>query len=970
MSRQSHKEHLSSLISSSTSSRYSSSPNQSNNFLSNALLTSGDQTPPTNPESPLTMNLPINNEEYNAMMNEGAYSTSPTLTSNTLQFIIPSIYGKQEENEEENIFVSIIKKSSQQNAIESICRLLETPQDLEKLADLKANTQKQVEKLETQVSTLSSTQIEEADQAIQLIKQIRGDVREQLDERVENSIFGLMRDLGENNMQLIEHYDVVSEILLAHNNVRKTIEKLETLTILQDQIRRIKKKLSYENDKYVLSAHEDIIALEEIKDDALSEVKAKITRSDYNDIFEKFFNMIDDIRNRFEELVWLRLSDIEYTAENEPEAIVRIARIIEKEENRDQRKQLEYEDKLEEAKRKKKQGTSNKRLTDSNDSQEKLILKPKLRNMKEEFYKRMRQHVADKYNEAVHEAKGADDKIQGLNMLLSDKLNVGVTRYVVTCFPPSWNILPFFAQAYEEELIKFIQGLTQPKSPYYNSLSMGDKLKIVRWLEDYPSLVDEAIEKPYDFSTDRNRIIGDYIGTRSTFMIEYTGNTVAQDFKNFEEVPLNENARGFPYTAACVEVFTFINQQLDELLETGIDDIIPTSISGLNAALRYFIDASYQRFEEHITEIPLVVLCALMNNNTTSVDYLTVIEQRTEHLVEEDYNTLREQFRRNGIKMAETVAEQVVMKDALTLMKDLFTDYWITVPDEKVEKEELIEYLKECPVYKVVELIFEPYMRDFEELLEIDFRDVLVEKLAELFVGGYLEKLLNSKIKFKEPFHAANQMKEDIRLIKRLFTAEVSIKVEGKEFNEPRMDSDDFNEYYEAMKSVFMHLKAKTPEDVMKNIKNMLDTYDDISIDLLYNLLVLRDDFSKKERQEMEQKLETMYSEYEDKTNPNAKLSIFGKIDKTPPNKRRKTKKSKNIVYSTSTSSGMQNLSDNASKNAQYDSRGSSSGGGGASRNNPKYEVPEGAVNLSELLGDEKLDFSFEDDEDEDYQSD
>lgn len=256
MSRQSHKEHLSSLISSSTSSRYSSSPNQSNNFLSNALLTSGDQTPPTNPESPLTMNLPINNEEYNAMMNEGAYSTSPTLTSNTLQFIIPSIYGKQEENEEENIFVSIIKKSSQQNAIESICRLLETPQDLEKLADLKANTQKQVEKLETQVSTLSSTQIEEADQAIQLIKQIRGDVREQLDERVENSIFGLMRDLGENNMQLIEHYDVVSEILLAHNNVRKTIEKLETLTILQDQIRRIKKKLSYENDKYVLSAHE------------------------------------------------------------------------------------------------------------------------------------------------------------------------------------------------------------------------------------------------------------------------------------------------------------------------------------------------------------------------------------------------------------------------------------------------------------------------------------------------------------------------------------------------------------------------------------------------------------------------------------------------------------------------------------------------------------------------------------------
>jgi len=337
--------------------------------------------------------------------------------------------------------------------------------------------------------------------------------------------------------------------------------------------------------------------LEEIKDDALGELKAKTIRSDYNEVFQEYFKMIDDIRVSFEQLLWFKLSDLESVAENEPETIVRVLRIIEKEEDRDQRKQMEYEDKLEELK-KKKGKTNNKRKPNDSDDEDETLHKPKIRAMKAECMKVLREGVASKYKEMVYEVRGADDKIYGLNDILGSKLNVGVVRYVVPCFPNDWNILSFLANAYEEELVRFIQGLVNPKSEIFNSLSMGDKLKIIRWLDEYPSLVDEALEKPKSFDVDRQRLIGDYISTRSTFMIEYVGNTVAQDFRNFEEIPLNANSRGCPYTAACVEVFTFVNQQLDELLETGIDDVIPTSINGLKAALRYFIDTSYSRVEE------------------------------------------------------------------------------------------------------------------------------------------------------------------------------------------------------------------------------------------------------------------------------------------------------------------------------------------------------------------------------------
>ena len=337
--------------------------------------------------------------------------------------------------------------------------------------------------------------------------------------------------------------------------------------------------------------------MEEIKDDALREVKAKVTRSDYIDIFEDYFHMIDDIRTRFEDLLWMRIADLEYTAENEPETVVRIARMIDKEEERDQRKLVEYDERLEALRKKKK----NKR-SDEDDIHESSVLEPKLRRMKEEFFKRLRQSVSDKFNEAVYATEGrksVDEKINDLTTLLGEKLNIGVTRYVSTCFPSSWKIVPFLASAYEEELVKYIEGLVNPKSASYNTLGIGDKLKVINWLDDYKNLVDEVTTNPRSFENEKKQLIGDYISTRSSFMIEYTNSTVSLDFRDFENIPLNANIRGYPYTAACVEVFTFINQQLDELMETEIPEVIPPSMGGLKASLRFFIDTSFEKVEEN-----------------------------------------------------------------------------------------------------------------------------------------------------------------------------------------------------------------------------------------------------------------------------------------------------------------------------------------------------------------------------------
>ena len=100
-----------------------------------------------------------------------------------------------------------------------------------------------------------------------------------------------------------------------------------------------------------------------------------------------------------------------------------------------------------------------------------------------------------------------------------------------------------------------------------------------------------------------------------------------------------------------------------------------------------------------------------------------------------------------------------------------------------------------------------------------------------------------------------------------------------------------------------------------------------------------------------------MYTEYETNPNLDAKISLFGKIDKTPNDKRRKSKRQASLPNSTS-KGNVANSPSTTSNQAQ------------SSKSNPQYEIPAGAVELSELLGDEKLDFSFDDEDgdDDDYE--
>jgi hypothetical protein len=48
----------------------------------------------------------------------------------------------------------------------------------------------------------------------------------------------------------------------------------------------------------------------------------------------------------------------------------------------------------------------------------------------------------------------------------------------------------------------------------YSEYPMSEKLALVKWLQEYPELVEDVYSKPHNFAKDREVIVGEYVSTR------------------------------------------------------------------------------------------------------------------------------------------------------------------------------------------------------------------------------------------------------------------------------------------------------------------------------------------------------------------------------------------------------------------------------------------------------------------------
>lgn len=158
----------------------------------------------------------------------------------------------------------------------------------------------------------------------------------------------------------------------------------------------------------------------------------------------------------------------------------------------------------------------------------------------------------------MEEAAVVPTQLEVLKVLMVDELE-RVEYFVVPCFPEENNILAFFIRKHEEQLADAIDSMTADLKALPNQF----KLQILRWLQEYPKLVEDVIPNPRNFEKKIQEIEGDYVGNMTHSMVEWCQALVRMLFKS--DIKIHMNEKGLPFTASTVELFTMLNSQIGDL---------------------------------------------------------------------------------------------------------------------------------------------------------------------------------------------------------------------------------------------------------------------------------------------------------------------------------------------------------------------------------------------------------------------
>lgn len=229
---------------------------------------------------------------------------------------------------------------AQRNARERAMGLLHSVSKLDDVSDLIKMHEMQTALVKQRITSITSQQIAEAQRSMQLVQESR-----ECASRVQHK-FDEINELTRQTQLLVQNYSLVRETLMTLENVKLARTNLEKLLMLQDEIDEI--QLLLEDDEGLVEAHERIMQLESIRDAAMLEVAMgdhMANRGQYmglaemESIFNRFFEKIDQVTTQFFNLVFGEyLEDVVNRAEMDPALVVRLAQIIEREEEQDQKK--------------------------------------------------------------------------------------------------------------------------------------------------------------------------------------------------------------------------------------------------------------------------------------------------------------------------------------------------------------------------------------------------------------------------------------------------------------------------------------------------------------------------------------------------------------------------------------------------------------------------------------------------------
>ena len=337
-------------------------------------------------------------------------------------------------------------------------------------------------------------------------------------------------------------------------------------------------------------------------------------------------------------------------------------------------------------------------------------------------------------------------------------------------------------KAYHQALYEFLANLAK------SGVGADTLLRLSQFPKEYVKTMTKELEVDPDWLQPRlldgreASLVDDYFALISQRMDEWTANlmkTEVADFVSREHPPEVSDADGLYGMQGAVILFQMLNQQVDLALESNqaavlarVVDEAGRVIRGVQQQWLKILDQEYRKkgtvpADDFAPGLDLYIT-ALANDQIKSADFTEALNSRLEPLVSSKYKSvIADQLNvamdgyLDVAKRCVQILIDLVFDDLRPATKAFMTAGWYSssaTPGQPQPGAAAME--------QVVETL-QDYMTDFQEQLNPNLFDLLIEDILDTFVLAYLTAIRRSS-KLRIP-QACDRMRKDIDLAFNFF---------------------------------------------------------------------------------------------------------------------------------------------------------------------------------------------------------
>ncbi|KAI9038913.1 SNARE-binding exocyst subunit SEC6 [Aspergillus affinis] len=714
--------------------------------------------------------------------------------------------------------------------------ILRHPEDLDKIAGLKAEYSRKKAAVDSQLREGLRSQLESVQRSINALTEGQRQVSKTKDE-----LQGIDKLCAESQTS-VDDFSQIDRLAKIQRNFEAILTMKKGLENFSEDLAEVESLLredddDLENQPNLLRAHMQISRLRDFRDEAMDQIR-KVQDPSSESALDDFFQGLDSVIDWFDDhLGTACMNIIPLVQSDNPSMVVRLAVVVMHEEKNDETVRA-----LQEAQ---------KDHQDLAGRFKSMNVGPKtVKGYKEKFMQAIEFYAQNQFENTKEDFLGNPDNLdKSFRWFFNDLFTV--QQGMQSLMPKKWKIYKTYTDIYHRMMHDFLVGLIDdPELPADNLLS------IIHWTEKYYKKMNKLGWKQADL---RPNVLDD----REPDLIRKWQNVIISAVEDWmdritesdrrgliERSPdvIETNPEGFFRTKTLPDMWRMIREQIVASSSSSRADVVEGIIDAMFRVLKArqttwqtLIDEECNKYKapggDQLDGLQLLqdylvavandqIACIDDNEETGQMGYLSRFKRDLEPIVDPKYmasralpelDALRDGYVDLSTYCLSQFVDTIFATDFRTTIPEFFTQRWYG--DFAIKR---------------ITSTFEDYMADYSPVLHPSLTDILVEELSDELLVRYLSSVHNRGVKFRrhaDPY--TDKFKDDVLTVFAFFQ------------KYPDSFAGTIKDKWRLVEWLVRLLEAEKGAPVVAVYESFKTEYWDLQLSWVESVLRSRDDFER-----------------------------------------------------------------------------------------------------------------------------